>query len=229
MKGCFLVSERGARPWRSLFQFRPYDYGPFDSDVYRSRDALISRGFLDVDNPAGTGPHAHPGRPRASRESAALHRRQAGELVRPDRAVRHVEILHGVAGRDLRGVPGLRHAVALRSHVTVVVAFVGTDGAVMASDSEATESGHTRYDVDKIWLCRGLLCGYTGNTAVRDRLARAMTEACERTFASDDLHDRYVFADLLQVTAKPVLQHVSRPMCRQRPASTTGSSLVFCS
>jgi 20S proteasome alpha/beta subunit len=42
--------------------------------------------------------------------------------------------------------------------VTVVVAFVGNDGAVMASDTERTESVHTRMDVEKIWTVGGLLC-----------------------------------------------------------------------
>lgn len=49
MKACFLVSQRGTDAERSLFDFQPYDYGPFDSDVYRSRDALIARGLLTVD------------------------------------------------------------------------------------------------------------------------------------------------------------------------------------
>jgi 20S proteasome alpha/beta subunit len=51
--------------------------------------------------------------------------------------------------------------------MTVVVGFVGPDGAVMASDSEATESGHTRYDVEKIWACGALIMGYTGTTSVK--------------------------------------------------------------
>ena len=48
MKGCFLVSQRGTAEWKSLFDFSPYDYGPFDSAVYRARDALISRNLLAV-------------------------------------------------------------------------------------------------------------------------------------------------------------------------------------
>lgn len=52
MKGCFLVSQLGRPAWKELFRFEPYDYGPFDSDVYRSRDALVSRGLLAA-APAG--------------------------------------------------------------------------------------------------------------------------------------------------------------------------------
>lgn len=46
MKGCFLVSQRGRSAWRNQFSFRPYDYGPFDPAVYRTRDQLIADGLL---------------------------------------------------------------------------------------------------------------------------------------------------------------------------------------
>lgn len=42
----------------------------------------------------------------------------------------------------------------------------------MAADSQATEADGTRTMVDKIWLERGLLFGYAGTHAVRDRLQR---------------------------------------------------------
>ncbi len=91
--------------------------------------------------------------------------------------------------------------------MTVVVAFVGADGAILASDSEATESGHTRYDVEKIWTCGGLLCGYTGNGSVKDRLAKALEDAFLSTFPGP-LVDRMQARDSLQQIFKPVLQHV---------------------
>jgi hypothetical protein len=37
--------------------------------------------------------------------------------------------------------------------MTVVVGFVGTDGAVMASDSQASEYDKTKYDIEKLWVC----------------------------------------------------------------------------
>lgn len=46
MKSAFIVSQRGLPEWRGLFEFEPYDYGPFDAAVYRSRDSLLSQGFL---------------------------------------------------------------------------------------------------------------------------------------------------------------------------------------
>jgi hypothetical protein len=48
MKSAFLVSERGLPEWRSLYNFRPYDYGPFDSSVYVSQDVLVGQGLLEV-------------------------------------------------------------------------------------------------------------------------------------------------------------------------------------
>jgi 20S proteasome alpha/beta subunit len=61
--------------------------------------------------------------------------------------------------------------------VTVVVAFVARDGAVMASDSEATEEDQSRFDMAKLWTCHEFLLGYSGNTAIRDPLAAALSES----------------------------------------------------
>jgi DNA-binding PadR family transcriptional regulator len=49
MKGCFIVAEIGKPEWRELFDFRPYDYGPFDASVYRARDALLAKNLLDAE------------------------------------------------------------------------------------------------------------------------------------------------------------------------------------
>jgi hypothetical protein len=49
MKGCFLVSQRGRESWKSVFDFEPYVYGPFDRGVYAARDALVARGLLQAD------------------------------------------------------------------------------------------------------------------------------------------------------------------------------------
>jgi hypothetical protein len=46
MKGAFLAWKQGPDEWSKLFDFVAYDYGPFDSSVYRSRDDLIRRGLL---------------------------------------------------------------------------------------------------------------------------------------------------------------------------------------
>jgi hypothetical protein len=51
MKSAFIVSQRGLPAWRELFEFEPYDYGPFDSSVYRTRDALLVEGLLERSGP----------------------------------------------------------------------------------------------------------------------------------------------------------------------------------
>ena len=68
MKGCFIVAEIGPDEWKRLFEFRPYDYGPFDPSVYRACDALLGKGLL-VATPAGRYSHytiTETGRERAS-------------------------------------------------------------------------------------------------------------------------------------------------------------------
>jgi len=49
MKGCFVVSQVGRADWREIWDFEPYSYGPFDTSVYRARDALLARGLLHSD------------------------------------------------------------------------------------------------------------------------------------------------------------------------------------
>jgi uncharacterized protein len=46
MKGSFIVSQAGRQEWRDLYDFQPYDYGPFDTSVYRARDALLTKDLL---------------------------------------------------------------------------------------------------------------------------------------------------------------------------------------
>lgn len=52
MKGCFIVDQIGPAEWKGLFAFEPYDYGPFDSSVYRARDDLVGKDLL-LRHPAG--------------------------------------------------------------------------------------------------------------------------------------------------------------------------------
>jgi len=46
MKAAFLVDQKGPEGWAGTFAFRPYTYGPFDSDIYIARDALVDEGLL---------------------------------------------------------------------------------------------------------------------------------------------------------------------------------------
>jgi hypothetical protein len=116
--------------------------------------------------------------------------------------------------------------------MTVVVAFVGPDGAVMASDSEASEEDHTRYDVEKIWLCGGLLIGYPGNSAVRQRLEPAIDQLVRDHFPDAEV-PRNEARDGLQAAVAPELRkayqaHVGGQVLPSGiPATLAGKLLVL--
>jgi hypothetical protein len=69
MKGCFIVDQIGPAEWKGLFAFEPYDYGPFDSSVYRARDALVGKDLL-LRYPAGR--YSQYAISEAGRERAAM-------------------------------------------------------------------------------------------------------------------------------------------------------------
>ncbi len=46
MKGLFLMSQRGQGPLKDLYTFKPYDYGPFTSEIYSDLDSLASSGLV---------------------------------------------------------------------------------------------------------------------------------------------------------------------------------------
>src|SRR3712207_1481614 len=48
MKGLFLLSQEPNHPTAGLYRFDPYDYGPFDSRVYRDLDTLRLEGLATV-------------------------------------------------------------------------------------------------------------------------------------------------------------------------------------
>lgn len=76
----------------------------------------------------------------------------------------------------------------------------------MASDSEGTESGHTRFDVEKIWTAgRSLLLGYGGNSAVRDALKRNIDAKVQAEFRDAEAIDRWEARTSLVSAVRPVL------------------------
>ena len=76
----------------------------------------------------------------------------------------------------------------------------------MASDSEATESGHTRFDVDKIWTHgESLLMGYSGSGAVRSALAVSIAAKVDAAFPGAKEIERQKARTLLASAVKPVL------------------------
>jgi hypothetical protein len=84
MKGCFIVSEIGPAAWKDLFEFRPFDYGPFDPSVYRARDALVGKDLM-VATPAGRYSQysiTPAGRARASEIAEGLEESHLAEWLR---------------------------------------------------------------------------------------------------------------------------------------------------
>ena len=76
----------------------------------------------------------------------------------------------------------------------------------MASDSEGTESGHTRFDVEKIWTAgHGLLLGYSGNSAVRDAVRRSIDATVRADFGDAVAIDRWHARTSLVSAVRPVL------------------------
>jgi 20S proteasome alpha/beta subunit len=113
--------------------------------------------------------------------------------------------------------------------VTVVVGFLGADGAVMASDSQASELDRTKYDAPKIWADNGLLFGYSGNTAVMDPVQLALEE---KLAGQDTSQSRWTVKKLLCEAIRPVLvgeyaNYVPDPPAGQIPASLGGMLLVI--
>lgn len=85
--------------------------------------------------------------------------------------------------------------------MTIVVGFVGPDGAVMASDTQATEADGTSFDVDKIWVHGGILFGYSGCLSIREPLSLSIEHKLKQSNAAD----RWKTRALLCAAAKPVL------------------------
>jgi hypothetical protein len=54
MKGMFLLSREPGHPVAALYRFDPYDYGPFDSNVYRDLDTLRIAGLVAVQSIPGS-------------------------------------------------------------------------------------------------------------------------------------------------------------------------------
>ena len=89
--------------------------------------------------------------------------------------------------------------------MTVVVAFVTAEAAVMASDTEGTESDQTRRDVDKIWSCGPVLLGYTGTSVIQQPLRAALDQTLPNAHANGPL-DRWNMRKEICAAAAPVLQ-----------------------
>lgn len=89
--------------------------------------------------------------------------------------------------------------------MTLVIGFVGRDGALMAADGQATEADETRHSAEKIWLAGDLVFGYGGYEAVRQPLQAALTPVAERLQA-DGSSDETAAKEALRDAGKPVLE-----------------------
>lgn len=101
----------------------------------------------------------------------------------------------------------------------------------MASDSEASESGHTRSDVEKIWSCGSLLMGYTGTNSVKQPLVDFLARVAENGFGDDAEIDRAKARDVLRAATAQVLEslykfHVGARDQHQIPEALKGVLLV---
>jgi len=90
--------------------------------------------------------------------------------------------------------------------VTVIVGYVGRNGAVMASDSHGAEEDATATVVEKVWTSGGMLFGYSGQVAIRDRIRTAL----ESHFKSTPPPPHYpleLAASSLCAVVRPVLNY----------------------
>lgn len=50
MKGMFLLTREKGLGLGALYEFKPYDWGPFSQDVYRDLDALLADGLIATEH-----------------------------------------------------------------------------------------------------------------------------------------------------------------------------------
>lgn len=48
-KGVFLLQERGPEDWRELYQYEPWDWGPFSRDLAVDLNRLVDEAFLELE------------------------------------------------------------------------------------------------------------------------------------------------------------------------------------
>jgi 20S proteasome alpha/beta subunit len=113
--------------------------------------------------------------------------------------------------------------------VTLVVAFVADDRAVMAADSQATEADGTRTTIEKIWRERNLLFGYAGPQAMRDKLeetiAFRLASASDAELANHDKVETMICAVAKIVMEGMYANYVSD--IGERPKSRLGGQLLI--
>jgi len=100
-KAMFLASDKvpGAFDRYSRYDFQPYDYGPFDWQVYSDVEQLEHRGLAQIDQQPGTRWRTYA----ASHQGVIEGQRLAEQLPREQSAVleRIVNLVRGLSFNDL--------------------------------------------------------------------------------------------------------------------------------
>jgi uncharacterized protein len=71
-KALFLASDRGRSAFRSEYHFEPYDYGPFDRQVYLDVEGLEESGLAQIEQSPGRGWKTYAATTAGRREAARL-------------------------------------------------------------------------------------------------------------------------------------------------------------
>jgi hypothetical protein len=53
-KAMFLLTQRGSADWRELYKYKPYNWGPYSSQLAADIDSLVRRGLVDIEDVAGS-------------------------------------------------------------------------------------------------------------------------------------------------------------------------------
>ena len=109
--------------------------------------------------------------------------------------------------------------------MTIIVGFIGTDGAVMASDSQATEADDTRFNVaDKIWKANDVLFGYSGYVAVGYQIRTAVRAALKNRLPNGGTY--FEHQTVLQESIRPCLKHAYANFVSAQPGQTAGNTIA---
>ena len=117
-KALFLASEKVSSGFRDLrYNFQPYDYGPFDSQVYADVESLRKRGLAQINQEPGSRWRTYS----ATEGGIAEGHHMARQLTEQQRAVlgRIVHLVRSLSFNDLvsaiyRAYPGMRERSVFR-------------------------------------------------------------------------------------------------------------------
>ena len=131
-KGMFLLARSETLPPREQYRFKPYDYGPMSSGIYRDLDELVDEGLLTKRTPTwpstrSSSDQADAGAERSSRRRSALALRGSGlDVVTILAAVRSRGALVIGSGSEERSAGIPRHTTKiLCPQPNLVLAWAG--------------------------------------------------------------------------------------------------------